>query len=269
MSLDWNSTILNTEAEAVDLFIELRGKQWLCRGQSECYPFLLPSIDRGNLQHLSRLEKLTLERRSIDLFRDTARFFAHPGEQVALADDIVAMMVLRHYGVPTRLLDWSMSPYVAAYFAVCGSDTDEGEIWTFDRAEYEQKGKQQWKRCPKTTIDGSGDDDKFDAKLTAFIVEDLYDWFICGFYKPGFPRQNAQDGVYTLTARFGHDHAEAIAHLLGDSSRYHRYVIPTLLKPGLRRLLRESHGIWSGSLFPDSAGAAKTAGTVFTNNDSV
>ena len=266
MPLNWNSTTLNTEAEAVDLLIDLRGKQWLCRGQSERYPSLLPSIDRGSLQNLSRREKLTLERRSIDLFRDTARFFAHPGEQVALADDIVALMVLRHYGVPTRLLDWSMSPYVAAHFAVCGADTNDGQIWAFDRPEYEQKGKQQWKQWPKTTSDGSGDDDKFDAKLTAFTVEEPYNWFICGFYQPGFPRQNAQDGVYSLTARLARDHADAIATLLGDSSRYHRYVIPAQLKPGLRRLLRESHGIWSGSLFPDSAGAAKTAGTVFTCN---
>lgn len=263
VSPDWNWTVLNSEEAAVELLTELRSKQWLCRGQSERYPSLVPSIDRGSLAKLPRTEKLTLERRSIGLFRDTARFFAHPGEKGALADDIVALMVLRHYGVPTRLLDWSMSPHVAAYFSVCDGDTKNGEIWTFDYPEYVQKGKQQWKRWPKTTSDGSGDDDKFDAKLTAFTVEEPDDWFICGFYCPGFPRQNAQYGAYTLTARFDRDHAEAIANLLKDRSQFHLYVISAPLKPKLRRLLRESHGIWQGSLFPDSAGAAKTAGIVF------
>lgn len=267
MSPVWNSTTLNTEAEAVNKLTELRGKRWLCRGQSERYPSLVPSIDRGGLQNFSRQKKLTLERRSIDLFRDTARFFAHPGERVAVDDDIIALMVLRHYGVPTRLLDWSMSPHVAAYFAVCNHEpkheSKDGEIWTFDHELYAEKGKQQWRDFPETTIDGSGSDDKFDAKLTAFTLKDPPDTFNCGFYGPGFPRQNAQDGLYTMTARFGRDHAERIANLLAESSHYHLYIVPATLKPALRMLLRESHGIWRGFLFPDSAGAAETAKTVF------
>jgi hypothetical protein len=267
MSLGWNSTTLNTEAEVIDLLIKLRGKRWLCRGQAKRYPALVPSIDRGRLQNCSRIEKLTLERRSIDLFRDTARFIAHPGEQGALDDDIIALMVLRHYGVPTRLLDWSMSPYVAAYFAVCNHEpkheSKDGEIWTFDHGLYAEKGKKQWRHFPETTIDGSGDDDKFDAKLTAFTVKEPPDTFNCGFYPTGFPRQKAQAGLYTMTARLGRDHAKAISNLLADSSHYHHYVVAAPLKPALRRLLRESHGIWRGSLFPDSAGAADTAKTVF------
>ena len=153
--------------------------------------------------------------------------------------------------------------HVAAYFAVCDYDEEDGELWTFDEPLYEQQGKQQWKNWPNTTVDGSGSDDKFMAALTAFTREEPPDWFICGFYFPGFPRQNAQDGVYTITAQFGRDHAQAIAHLLGDDSHYRLYVISETLKAPLLKLLRERHGIWRGSLFPDAAGAAKTANTVF------
>jgi hypothetical protein len=60
-------------------------------------------------------------------------------------------------------------------------------------------------------------------------------------------------------SRFGCDHSEVIARLLNDKSRHHRYVVSAKLKPALRKLLRERHGIWRGSLFPDSAGAAETA----------
>ena len=212
MSRNWNYTTITTEAEAFALLAELHGKRWLCRGQPKRYGRLVPSIDRGRLRKLSRLEKLSVERQSIDLFRSTARFFSHPGEQNAMADDFVALMQLRHYGVPTRLLDWSKSPYVAAYFAACENDTKDGEIWSFDQALYAKNGKEQWKRWPETTIDGNADN--FRAELTAFTTEDPpeADWFICGFYWPGFHRQNAQDSVYTLTLG-GHPKPASCGHL--------------------------------------------------------
>jgi hypothetical protein len=259
----WEGTRLTTEVGALEALMELSGKRWLCRGQSRRYDGLVPSIDRSPRQNLPREAILTLERRSINCFRSTARFFADPGEQGSLTDDVVALMVLRHYGVPTRLLDWSLSPWVAAFFAASGHDEEEGEIWTFDEPLYEHEGAKQWMRWPQTTTDGSGDGSKFSAALTAFALEEPPDWFICGFYNPGFHRQNAQAGAYTMTARFGRDHAASIAGLLANSSSFHLYVVAATLKPTLRRILREAHGIWRGSLFPDSAGAADTVKSLF------
>jgi hypothetical protein len=267
MSHSWNATILDSEAKVLHVLTELRGKRWLCRGQSKRYGGLVPSIDREPRQNLSRLEKLALERRSIDLFRSTARFFAHPGEHIALTNDIIALMVLRHYEVPTRLLDWSKSPWVAAYFAAQHYDKQDGEIWTFDEPLYEQEGKKQWARWPETTTDRSGDPSKFDANLTAFDLQEPPDWFICCFYSSAFPRQAAQDSAYTMTARFGRDHAAAIASLLANRTAYHLYLVPASIKPTLRRLIHERHGIWRGSLFPDSAGAAETARIVFSGDE--
>jgi len=266
MACSWNTTVLRSERDVLHVLADLRGKRWLCRGQPSPYGVLIPSIDRGKLQDLPRAEKLMLERQSIDLFRSTARFFATAGEGGALVDDVIALMVLRHHKVPTRLLDWSLSPYVAAYFATCENDKDDGELWSFDEPLYEIEGAKQWRRWPETTSDGSGHPSKFSDAMTAFSLKEPPDWFVCRFYKfyPGFPRQDAQAGAYSMTARFGRNHAEAIAQLLQKRSRYHRYVVSAKLKPMLQRRLRESHGIWVGSLFPDTAGAADTARTVFS-----
>jgi hypothetical protein len=178
-------------------------------------------------------------------------------------DDVIALMVLRHYEVPTRLLDWSQSPFVAACFAVSYHEIDDAEIWAFDHDPYARSGKQQWRKWPETTLDGSGDDELFRPNMTAFKQAEPPDWFVCAFYPGGFPRQNAQEGLYSLTARFGRDHADAISNLLADSSHHHLYVIPANLKPAVKKLLHEKHGICLGSLFPDTAGAARTALTVF------
>ena len=258
MTHNWNKTELTSINEVLQVLDELRGKRWLSRGQSNQYCSLFPSMDRDEMSDVSRLEKLRLERRAIDIFRSTVRFFSDPGEEKSLDDDIVALMVLRHYGVPSRLLDWSVNPHVSAYFATCCHGENDGAIWSFDEPQYELVGRKQWKWWPDTTTDGSGDPAKFAAGLTAFTANEPPDWFICGFYT-GFHRQNAQAGAYTMTARFGRDHASAIENLFREESRYHLYIVKSKLKSDLRQILRDKHGIWRGSLFPDSAGAAETA----------
>ncbi len=60
-----------------------------------------------------------------------------------------------------------------------------------------------------------------------------------------------------MTPQFGVDHAAAIAGLLVDHpDSFHLYIVPAALKVRLRKALREEYGIWRGTLFPDSAGAA-------------
>jgi hypothetical protein len=79
MASGWPVTRVHDRG-AFNALRDLQGKRWAFRGQPRHYSAL--SIERGRTS-MSRLE-VCLERRSIDTFRYSARFFAHPGEEPAL-----------------------------------------------------------------------------------------------------------------------------------------------------------------------------------------
>ena len=116
---------------------------FLFRGQSNFSWSLTPSFTRiANKKNLSRKKALQLEiemtgkfsveaigvldiRNSIKLIVDSTRFEQNQIE----ADGWFTFM--QHYSCPTRILDWSVSPYVALYFA-CQDDSVDGSFWISD-----------------------------------------------------------------------------------------------------------------------------------------
>jgi hypothetical protein len=82
----------------------------------------------SNVSSLARLgaEAPRLERHLIRNFRKYAHR-ARPGP--TLWD---WLSLAQHHGLPTRLLDWTFSPFVAAHFATATSADREGIIWAVD-----------------------------------------------------------------------------------------------------------------------------------------
>jgi hypothetical protein len=89
-----------------------------------------------------------------DIIREFQRKASLYVGHVPDGDDILEWLALmRHYGAPTRLLDWTYSFFIAVYFSL--AENKEGVVWAFDSnlVSNAQKAK---KRITKTGEDEKG-----------------------------------------------------------------------------------------------------------------
>jgi hypothetical protein len=105
----------------------LTGQQWIFRGQKRNDWGLVTSLERAIKDFDIRNEEVSeLEFGLLRRFRRQCHHYITnlPEEH----DTMEWLALMQHYGAPTRLLDWTLSLFVALYFAVEPAE-EECAIW--------------------------------------------------------------------------------------------------------------------------------------------
>jgi hypothetical protein len=203
------------------------------RGQAKACWGLKPSIDRKSPPHSTYKQRLDEEGFIVAEFKERAQRFMGTIEALFLQGttvDFTKLSVLQHYGAPTRVLDWSFSPFAALYFAVINQPKDDGALFFFDRQLLDKNGP-NWQEigCRRRPEDGEADVD------SCAFQEDSKPWLCCLNYRIQFDRMKKQAGFFSITGRLGVDHGQEIERMI--PSAVYRYTIPADLKnPILDRL---------------------------------
>lgn len=181
-------------------------------------------------------------------------------------DPLSCWAVMQHFGAPTRLLDWTASPFVAAYFAAIDNWKDDGAVWMLNRLvmreAFDYQARQFFQQAQQV------------QNAPAEIPPPLLVNFLGSYFPTSMqlltqahhsPRMSAQQGLFTLSNRIMVDYDQVIQQMVRsnpDPSKKNttalvKYLIPATLKPEIVHRL-QGMNITAASLFPGLDGLGRS-----------
>lgn len=201
-----------------------------------------------------------LERGLITRFRQRSI----PFHSRSLVDDWEALFFMQHYGVPTRLLDWTESPFIAFHFAVMSAPFDvqtNGALTFPERAVLWILNPVVWNRhaLGHQSYDGGilspGDDPLNGYKPgTTFALMNNHPVALYGAHNS--PRIVAQRGVFTVSGQSDLPMEETSDNQSFPPEALVKVLLRSSLLPEFRKSILR-HGITESVVFPDLEGLAR------------
>jgi hypothetical protein len=255
------SHLIDLEEKLFPLDVSPPPVRWAFRGQPMTFASLAPSFQRvfgGNKSvgtaHLIE-EKLTEAFRSHYMNLEERTPNMPPPLAIGGTFDLRCLSVMQHYGVPTRLLDWTSNFWTAIYFACAGDPDTDAELWYYDRSIFNDQG--QWLRGLESLkiMQPPVPPEPFVLRLrdTNLVFE----------LDPQLtPRMKTQMAHHTVSTEMFADHAQLIFDLFKSRAPdesvtgLNRIIIAKGCKEKTLKFLDEQN-ITASSIFPDVEGLGR------------
>lgn len=158
------------------------------------------------------------------------------------------LFLMQHYGVPTRLLDWTESPLTGLYFALDGHPEDDGALWVLLPCELNQKSNYR----PDYEFEiPSFEDEHMLGYIPSTIARESKSKLMpmAAIAPRNSPRMQAQQGVFTISHRENIFINQDGPHGAPNNHTW-KYVIPSTAKENMKEELRIL-GVNRFQLFPE------------------
>jgi hypothetical protein len=220
---------------------------WAFRGQAEAGWPLETSLGRYlRLFGVDRSAWRAQEERSLRIFKRKApNLLAAPP---AREDHFQWLALMEHHGAPTRLLDCTWSPYVAAFFAL-EEALGDAAVWALDPRRINSRA------CAVCGVPAARVDPREPANLTRRFLEGRRDFVWIGEPEQMNRRLVAQSGTFLVPSALD----RSIDELLLDDRHTRAALVRIVLPRQVRdRALKQLYAmnITRATLFPDLDGLA-------------
>ena len=237
---------LSSWADFEDRLGSLKG--WAFRGEVSALWPLLTSLGRKVLTYCPDRALWPLrESRALRIFRRKAHNYLQ--DSSALDDDLRTLALMQHHGGPTRLLDFTKSPHVAAFFAL--------ESASGDAAVYALNTPALWYLAPEgqAHLDRDTIDPRVCGNFEKYFLNN--DHPVVWFGEPSAMdrRLVAQSGLFVVPGRIDKPLDEVLEHYRHDDDLLLKIVLPIGVRAQAMEALYRMNVTYA-NLFPDLDGLA-------------
>lgn len=165
------------------------------RGHARIDALLVPSVGRPRDFGGVQVEQFTFEQERLLLHRFRRLAYPHLGSVIS---EWEALLLARHHGLPTRLLDWSMSPLAALFFACSEEPNQDGCLWTFTRFQEDKTRRTRDLDVLKAMKHERNPLVRFKSRHNSRLGKVTNDYVRLVYPVSNTPRIIVQGGVFTL-----------------------------------------------------------------------